>query len=166
MRFRKPGASDGPAVTALVAACPPLDTNSAYCNLLQCSDFADTCIVAERDGAMIGWISGYRPPRRSDELFVWQVAVAAEARGLGLGGRMLDALVERLTEPPVRRLTTTVTADNRASWALFEAFARRHGAALERSVRFDAADHFAGAHDSEWQAAIGPLSAPAPSINP
>lgn len=166
MHFRKPRVSDGPAVTALVAACPPLDTNSAYCNLLQCSDFADTCIVAERDGRLVGWISGYRPPARPDELFIWQVAVSPGARGLGLGGRMLDALVERFREHPVERLTTTVTDDNRASWALFEAFARRHRAALDRSLRFDKVDHFNGAHDSEWQATIGPLPAPAPSINP
>jgi len=152
-----PTASDGPAITALIAACPPLDTNSAYCNLLQCTDFADSCIVAERDGEIVGWISGYRPPARPNELFVWQVAVSAKARGLGLGSRMLDALVGRSALQPVERLTTTVTADNKASWALFEAFAQRHGATLDRTPRFDRTDHFGGAHDTEWQASIGPL---------
>src|SRR3546814_13244218 len=61
-RFRMPKAEDGAAISKLIAACPPLDRNSAYCNLLQCSHFADTCIVAERDGYIAGWISGYRPP--------------------------------------------------------------------------------------------------------
>ncbi|TCU54857.1 diaminobutyrate acetyltransferase [Novosphingobium sp. PhB57] len=157
LRLRCPTAEDGPAVTALIAASPPLDPNSAYCNLLQCSDFADTCVLAERDGQAVGWVSGYRPPSHPERLFVWQVAVAASARGEGLAGRMLDAL---LTRPAVRgatTLTTTITVDNAASWALFTAFARRHGAQLSKSPRFERDAHFAGAHDTEWQASIAPL---------
>ena len=69
--FRKPVGTDGPAITALIAACPPLDPNSAYCNLLQCTDFADSCIVATRDGAVVGWVSGYRPPVARENFFVW-----------------------------------------------------------------------------------------------
>ncbi|MEO7170661.1 MAG: hypothetical protein ABIY39_09830, partial [Sphingomonas sp.] len=72
LKFRLPRAGDGPRIAALIAASPPLDTNSTYCNLLQCSDFADTCIVAERGDAIVGWISAYRPPSAPDRLFVWQ----------------------------------------------------------------------------------------------
>lgn len=160
--LREPTAADGPAVTALIAACAPLDANSAYCNLLQCSDFAGTCVVAERAGAIVGWISGYRPPSHPDRIFVWQVAVSPSARGLGLGGRMLDALIARPAANGATALTTTVTEANAASWALFEAFARRHGARLTRSARFERDAHFAGAHDTEWQATISPL----PSAHP
>ncbi|XJJ61756.1 diaminobutyrate acetyltransferase [Novosphingobium sp. BL-8H] len=156
--LREPHAEDGPAVSALIAASPPLDANSAYCNLLQCSDFAETCVVAESDGRLVGWISAYRPPSHPDRLFVWQVAVAAEARGQGLGGRMLDALIERPALRAVRELTTTITDANKASWALFGAFARRRGATLTRTLRFDRERHFAGAHDTEWQASIAPLA--------
>lgn len=155
--LREPKAEDGPAVSALIAASPPLDGNSAYCNLLQCSDFAGTCVVAERNGRIVGWISAYRPPSHPERLFVWQVAVAAEARGQGLGGRMLDALIVRPASRGACELTTTITEANPASWALFTAFARRHGAVLTRSVRFDRESHFAGAHDTEWQACIAPL---------
>ena len=38
------------AIWELISACPPLDTNSAYANLLQCTHFADTCVIAEREG--------------------------------------------------------------------------------------------------------------------
>ncbi|OYW87818.1 MAG: diaminobutyrate acetyltransferase, partial [Sphingobium sp. 32-64-5] len=79
----------------MIAACPPLDGNSAYCNLLQCTDFADFCILAERDGQPVGWVSGYRPLSAQENFFVWQVAVAAEARGQGLAGRMIEALLAR-----------------------------------------------------------------------
>src|SRR3546814_7090005 len=48
--FRNPVAEDAQAIHDLIAACPPLDTNSLYCNLLQCTHFAETCVLAERDG--------------------------------------------------------------------------------------------------------------------
>jgi L-2,4-diaminobutyric acid acetyltransferase len=155
--LRTPQASDGHRISRLVAASPPLDVNSPYCHLLQCTDFAETCVLAERDGALLGWISAYRPPATPENLFVWQVAVATQARGEGLAGRMLDELITRPAAQGATALTATVTEENAASWRLFEAFARRHSARLERSVRFDGERHFAGAHDSEWETRISPL---------
>lgn len=152
-----PGAADAHDVTQLVASSPPLDTNSAYCNLLQCTDFRDTCVLAERDGTLIGWLSAYRPPISPERLFVWQVAVDASARGEGLALRMLDELLARPAASGASMLTTTITEDNDASWALFRAFARRHGATLTRVPRFEREAHFAGAHDTEWEARIAPL---------
>jgi len=157
IEFRKPVAKDGPAITGLIAACPPLDLNSAYCNLLQCTDFADSCIVAESGGAVVGWVSGYRPPSAPENFFVWQVAVSSAARGQRLAGRMIEALLERPQQAGITHITTTVTDDNHASWALFEGLARRWFAPLEKSVRFERDAHFAGVHATEWQARIGPL---------
>lgn len=148
-------------MTALIAACPPLDTNSAYCNLLQCSHFADTCVLAERETdkgfELAGWISAYRPPAAPDELFVWQVAVHESARGMSLGRRMLDELLARPAFRGVTKLTTTVTEANDASWGLFHSFARRHGAKLHKRPHFERDAHFAGAHDTEFLATIEPL---------
>jgi L-2,4-diaminobutyric acid acetyltransferase len=155
--LRRPDAVDGTAVSSLIAASPPLDVNSAYCNLLQCTDFRDTCVLAERDEVLVGWISAYRPPARPECLFVWQVAVSAKARGEGLAAGMLDELIARPAAADATALITTITQDNAASWALFEAFARRHGATLECRPRFECETHFAGAHDSEWEARIAPL---------
>ncbi|OYV55464.1 diaminobutyrate acetyltransferase [Acidiphilium sp. C61] len=155
MSLRRPIAADGPAVTALIAECPPLDTNSAYCNLLQCTDFAETCVIAEREGEVVGWISGYLPPSNPSRIFVWQVAVSAAARGIGLGGQMLDALLDRQAVAGARALTTTITEANTASWRLFESLARRRGASFVRAVRFDRATHFAGRHDTEFAVTIG-----------
>lgn len=154
MVFRKPTAEDGYRVHRLIAASPPLDVNSAYCNLLQCSDFADTCVLAERDGELAGWISAYRPPNAPERLFVWQVAVDASARGEGLALRMLEELAARPEAASAEVLTTTITEDNAASWALFKAFARNRGSELTKSRRFEREAHFAGEHDTEWEAQI------------
>lgn len=153
-----PRAADGPSVTALVAASPPLDPNSAYCNLLQCSDFADTCVVAERAGQVVAWVSGYRRPAAPDELFIWQVAVARAARGQGLARRMLGSLLARPPLADVTWVVATITADNQPSWRLFEGLARRRGVDLARQPCFDQHIHFGGSHASEWEVRVGPLS--------
>lgn len=151
-----PRAEDGPAVSRLVGDCPPLDVNSAYCNLLQCTHFVDTCVVAENIdgwGGLAGWISAYRLPAAPDQLFVWQVAVHPSARGTGLGGRMLDALIARRSTR-VATLLTTITETNAASWAMFASFARRRGAEITRCPMFDRDAHFAGAHETEFLVSI------------
>jgi L-2,4-diaminobutyric acid acetyltransferase len=155
--FRQPTPLDGPQVTALVADCPPLDVNSAYCNLLQCSDFAGTCVVAEQAGRVVGWISAYRPPASPESLFIWQVAVHERARGESLGRRMIEWLLTQPQAQGASRLTTTITAENRASWTMFRRFAQRHRLVLTKFAHFEREIHFAGAHDTEWQVAIDPL---------
>ena len=82
--IRTPKKEDGQAIWDLIAACPPLDQNSMYCNILQCTHFADTCVLAERGGMPVGWLSAYFPPTEPETLFVWQVAVHEKARGEGL----------------------------------------------------------------------------------
>lgn len=149
MQLRKPCKDDGSEVWKLVAACPPLDRNSMYMNLIQCDHFAETCILAEREGQLLGWISGHVPPERTDSLFVWQVAVHEDARGLGLGKRMLKALLNRPACKSVRTLETTITRDNKASWGLFRSFARDIGAPLSDAPHFECDAHLDGAHATE-----------------
>ena len=155
--FRKPRSTDGLAVNRLIADCPPLDTNSVYCNLLQCSHFADTSIAVERDGELVGFISGYRPPAKPETLFVWQVAVSPNARGIGLGKRMLATLAERLRPAGVKFIDTTITPDNEASWALFRSVARQFGADTAEDPFFLGDEHFGGNHADEILLRIGPF---------
>jgi L-2,4-diaminobutyric acid acetyltransferase len=153
--LRMPVADDGPAVSGLVDACPPLDENSRYCNLLQCTDFSDTCIVAERAGEVVGWVSGYRLPAEPATLFVWQVAVHPDARGEGLGKRMLLALLERLSKSGVNALRTTVTKANDASRAMFHSIAGTLDARISERRYFEADRHFDGRHEGEYLIEIG-----------
>lgn len=158
IRMRAPLATDGSQVHELIARCEPLDRNSLYCNLLQCTDFADTSILAERNGNIVGWISAYRLPDDSSMLFIWQVAVAPEARGTGLGRSMVLSLLDRVSATGVDRLRTTITADNKASMALFSAVARALNAPKNCQPWFDEDSHFDGGHESEYMISIGPFS--------
>lgn len=155
--FEAPVSQDGHAVAKLIAACAPLDPNSLYCNLLQCTHFAATSIKAERNGALDGWISGYRLPGEPSTLFIWQVAVHERARGRGLGVAMLEALVSRPGLADATRLETTITPSNDASRRMFAKFARNRGATLESRPWFDRYEHFGGSHESEELISIGPL---------
>jgi L-2,4-diaminobutyric acid acetyltransferase len=159
--LRSPAPHDGPAVHDLIAACPPLDTNSLYCNLLQCSHFADTCVVAtaNHETEPVGFVSGYIPPGDPFTLFVWQVAIAPAARGQGLGKRMLLELLARSACRAVTQLHTTITPDNRASWRLFASLARHLNAPLQSHPHFDRDTHFAGRHEAELLVVIGPFNA-------
>ncbi|MBY4677381.1 diaminobutyrate acetyltransferase [Marinobacterium arenosum] len=157
VQLRAPVSADGAAVHRLVAACPPLDGNSMYCNLLQCSHMAETSVAALSGDQLVGFISGYRLPERPDTLFIWQVAVGEQARGQGLASRMLHDILQRPQCQGVSYLETTITEANGASWALFERLARSLGAELNRSVLFDRQTHFDGEHATEMLVRIGPF---------
>jgi L-2,4-diaminobutyric acid acetyltransferase len=157
--IRMPCEEDGSEVWRLVKASGILDENSMYCNLLQCTHFASTCALAERDGEIVGWVSGYIPPEHPERLFVWQVCVREDARGKGLGKRLIRNILERDACRDVTHLDTTITDDNDASWSLFRKVARSLGADLSRSEHFEEEMHFDGHHQTEHLVSIGPFDA-------
>lgn len=147
--LRMPEATDGAAIWDLVRSCKPLDENSMYCNLIQCDHFADTCVLAELDGEVVGWVSGYVMPNDTETLFIWQVAVSEKARGMGLGSLMLLESLNRDACEGVRRIQTTITSDNDASWALFRKFADENGTKLDAQAYYQEDEHFNGQSKTE-----------------
>lgn len=155
--LRPPTLDDGMAVFRLVENSPPLDTNSSYCNFLQCSHFANTSVAADANKRLVGFISGYIIPDRPDTLFIWQVAVAEQARGLGLASRMLEHILARHQCANVAYIETTITKNNQASWALFTRLAKNQSTDLNSAEWLDKDAHFSGLHESESLVRIGPL---------
>lgn len=162
--LRVPTLEDGPGIHALVAQCPPLDTNSRYCNLLQCHHFADTSIVASLGQNLIGAITGYCLPRSPETLFVWQVAVHPDARGKGIARTMLIGLLDRVRARGVTRLETTITQSNVGSWSLFNGLARDLAIPIKQHKLFDKYRHLAGVCASEYQLELGPFNDLAPHV--
>ncbi len=157
LELRPPKSEDGISVLRLVAECPPLDSNSVYCNLLQCTHFSNTSVAAISQGQLIGFVSAYLVPDRADTLFIWQVAVGKIARGQGLATQMVQHILNRPNNAQVRYVETTITPSNRASWTLFERLAEKLNAQLCSSVLFDKEKHFDSQHDSEMLIRIGSL---------
>jgi L-2,4-diaminobutyric acid acetyltransferase len=157
INFRHPRKSDGSAINDLIAECGVLDENSVYCNFLQCTHFASTCLLAERGDEIVGWVSGYRLPEDPEILFIWQVAVSAAARGQGLASRLITGLLAQDSCAGVNRLKTTITPENEASWALFSSVAEQLDADFNRGTWLESEAHFDGAHETEHMVEIGPF---------
>lgn len=155
--IRTPTAADGARVHELARRCPPLDVNSAYCYLLFCTHFAGTCTVAERSGKLIGFQTGYFKPGEPNGLFIWQIAVGPDGRGMGIAKRMVQSLLGRFAPGTVQYLEQTVTKTNRPSRALFESVAQELGAAVNESLMFGD-EHFGpDSHEAEYLLRIGPI---------
>lgn len=153
-QFRRARPEDGARMYELVRDMGGLELNTAYFYVLFCIDFADTCVVAEVDGKLAGFVLGHRPPKRPDAVFVWQVGVAPFMRKQGLARRLLDAFVEQ--NPDARWLEASVTPGNTASRKLFRSFARDHG--VDCAVKdFMRAEHFPDGHEPEELFRIGPF---------
>lgn len=134
--LNRPGITDAAAMWQLAQDSGGLDINSPYLYLIWCRDFADTSIAArDTSGRLIGFIIDFRRPHQASAQFIGQIAVEAAHRHRGLGSQMLDHLIER-GEVPATALEASVTSDNPASGALFDAFARRHGTSVARSTLF------------------------------
>ncbi len=154
LRFRQPRPEDGARMHQLVEEMGGLELNTAYFYVLYCIDYADTCVVAEVDGKLAGFVLGHRPPKRQDALFVWQVGVAPFMRRQGLARRLLDAFVDQ--NPDARWLEASVTPDNAASRKLFRSVARDRGVDCQVS-EFMLAEHFPDGHEAEELFRIGPF---------
>ena len=156
--YRTPTVADGAALWRLAEASGGLDLNTPYAYLLWCRDFAATSAVAELDGAVVGYVQGYRRPDEPDVLFVWQVTTAPAARGRGVAGGMLAWLVDA-QGGAVRWVEASVTPSNDASWRTFGALADRLGADVARTPLFGEGD-FPTPHEAEVLIRIGPFPAP------
>jgi len=156
IELRLPNLEDGKAVHELIQRCPPLDVNSSYNYFLLCSHFCDTCVVAEANDRVVGFLSAYLIPERPETLFVWQVAVDEKARGSGLAGRMLAHVMERPFCTGVTTLETTISPSNLASRRVFQRYAEKHQAQSSEET-FLEVSHFGGeAHEEERLIRIGP----------
>lgn len=159
--LRPSRADDGAPVAALVKATGVLDVNStyAYCAVLE--HFSATCVVAELDGALVGFVTGYRMPAEPDTLFVWQVGVAEAARGRGLATRMLLDLLDRAGNRDLTHIHTTIAPDNAASQRLFQALAEKLETGLTVGTGFTGTQ-LGGGHPDEPLYRIGPFSRSTP----
>ena len=157
--FRSPQIADGVRLWQIAEASKVLDVNSSYSYLLWCRDFDASSIVAEVDGNVVGFVTGFVRPHAPDTLFVWQVAVDDCQRGKGLAAAMLHRLLESLASQSVTHLETTISPDNAASIALFTALARNRGTQITKQNLFDPND-FPDAHEAEELYIIGPSRQP------
>ncbi len=125
----------------LIVRCPPLDVNSLYAYALLATHHSATCFVAIQDQRICAAVTGYIPPRQPDTYFLWQVAVAPEQQGTGLGSKLLDHIYQHCMLPNhLSHLETTISPGNSASQRLFSRFAKCHQVAITHTPLFSSLD--------------------------
>lgn len=134
---RHPRIEDGAHIWRIAKDSAVLDLNSSYAYVLWCRDFANTSLVAEVDGRVVGFVIGYLRPDAPDTVFVWQVAVDESQRGRGTGSALITGLLDAVAERGATALETTVSPDNPASIAMFAAVARDRGHHMSRRSLFE-----------------------------
>jgi diaminobutyrate acetyltransferase len=134
--------------------------------LLWCRDFAETSVVAEVDGAIAGFVIGYRRPTEPTTLFAWQVGVSEAWRRQGLAFAMLAEICDRLA-PDLHFVEASVTPSNDASASLFRSLATSSGVELRTGELFDALLFPAECrHDREVLVRVGPFAGDGSTCDP
>ena len=158
VELRRPRIEDGAGIWRLVKNTGVLDLNSSYSYLMLCRYFFETCVVAEDNGKVVGFLSAFHPPNRPDVIFVWQIGVDASQRGKGLGISLLKELLERDSCRNVKYMETTISPSNKPSQSLFKRLACDYGAKVSVEESFTP-EHFPGGqHEAETMFRIGPLN--------
>ena len=121
----EPGVFDGPVLPALV---------DAYLN-----DPRHHLAVALEDERIVGMASGfhYIHPDKSAEMFINEVGVAESARGRGLGGRLVEALLLLAGSLGCREVWVLADPDNEAAARLYRGRGGREAPAVLYSWRLD-----------------------------
>ncbi len=157
--YRSATPTDGARMWEFVQAAGTLELNPSYAYILLCQHFGDTCLVAEKDGEIVGFVLAYVPPRQDDTVFVWQVGVSTKVRKRGVGIQLLRHLLALDGCRSVRYIEASVTPSNRPSQNLFRSFARKWGVTC-RKIPFFPAEFFPENHEAEDLFRVGPLEWP------
>lgn len=157
--YRSATPADGRDMWRFVREAGVLELNQSYAYILICQHFGNTCLVAEVDQKVVGFVLAYVPPRQPDTIFVWQIGVAREVRGRGVGMRLLRQLLALDGCRNVTYLEASVTPSNKPSQNLFRSFARKWGVPC-RKLPFFPSEFFPEPHEPEYLYRVGPLRWP------
>ncbi len=138
----------------LLANRPYVGLNSRYTYFLLARDFYATCIVAECDGKIVGFSSGYVPPNRQDTFFNWEIVVDDAYRGYGLQRQML---LHQIRSAGVKYFEGTINPSNKVSEHNYQKIAQLLNTTYQVSLLFSEEDFGNDGHEAEVLYRIGPI---------
>lgn len=157
MAFRAPRVHDAATIWRMAPQRGTSEHDSCYAYVLLCAHFSDTGVVAEADGAVVGYALAYRIPARQHELFLWQLGVAGGQDAAALTTRVLEELLSRRACADARFLCMTCSPHDLELRERVQQFARRRGVRCAIEPCFPAT-LFAEPRVDEDLLRVGPLS--------
>lgn len=73
--------------------------------------FPSTCLVAEEDGRVLGYIGALLSPEKQT-LFVWQIAVKSDERGRQIGRKLLENVIMAAKNMGITQLEFAINDEN------------------------------------------------------
>ncbi len=138
----------------LVQNRPYVGLNSRYTYFLLARDFSDTCVVAEHEGNIIGFSSGYVSPSRSDTFFNWETVVHKDYRGNSLQKKML---LYQIKNAKVDYFEGTINPSNKVSENNFFELAEVLNTKFQKRILFKEEDFEKDGHEAEILCRVGPI---------
>jgi L-2,4-diaminobutyric acid acetyltransferase len=89
-------------------------------------------LVAEHAGELVGFVTSFLSDSDPATLFVWQLGVRPDFRGIGLSDRLLDRIAESARTAGAAGIEATIEDDNAPSRAAFVRLAARLGSELQK----------------------------------
>lgn len=156
LHYRSPSKSDGAKIWSIVKDSGKLDVNTPYFYATMSHWFSSSCMLVEdvHNNCLVGVIIGFRQPENPNTLFIWQITVAKEYRGQEIALKLVDKLA---SEADIQYVEATIAPSNAASRRLFEKWAAKQQAAIEKSEGFGVEIFPNEAHEQEDLYRIGPL---------
>lgn len=157
LKFSNPNDEDGAKIWELVKQSGVLDLNSAYSYFMMVKFFKKTCLVAKHGDQIAGFVTALVLPEKPDTIFVWQIGVAQEFRGQGIGTKLLKALLESEGCKNTKFIEATISPSNQASQSLFIGMSQKLGTRYSISDCFPEQWFPEGNHEKEQTYRIGPI---------
>lgn len=139
----------------LTANRPYVGLNSRYTYFLLAKDFSDTCVVAEHQGKIVGFSSGYISPNKTDTFFNWEAVVHKDYRGNNLQKHML---ITQINMTGAQYFEGTINPSNEPSKKNFSELAQSLETNCKENMLFSEEDFENDGHEPEILYRVGPIS--------
>lgn len=126
MEVRNIREGDSAAVLKLIEKCGPyVAPYNVYAYWILENYYSSTCIVAEDNNNIIGFVSGM-PSIDKGSIFIWQICVHSDYRGKGISVLLLDSLIKKAKELGFKKIELSISNSNVISQSLFKSYANRN----------------------------------------
>jgi len=162
VQFRTAEEDEFLALQGFVSGCPPLEAYPQHVYRILLRHFGTCTFVAEREGRILGFVMGLASHRRPGTYFLWQIGVAPDQQGTGLGKRLLRHIEAELVELGLERIDVTIDPLNDPSRRLFEAAGYNNASGAEGATvvvngQLAAADFYrSGRHFMVYEKTLAP----------